>query len=96
MPKKPERITVTRAARTFADVVNRAYYRAERFVLTKGGKAVAALGPVAERRSVTAAVLAERLDAMPHLTPEDAEAFAADLAKARAMSPLDRESSAWD
>lgn len=40
-----EHITVTEAARNFADCVNRAYYRNESFVLTRNGVPVARLVP---------------------------------------------------
>jgi hypothetical protein len=40
-----------------------------------------------EPRHVTASALAERWQMLPHLTPEDAAAFADDLARARAAIP---------
>lgn len=42
-------ITVTEAARNFADCVNRAHYRNETFVLLKNGVPFARLVPEAER-----------------------------------------------
>jgi prevent-host-death family protein len=76
-------LTVTEAARSFADIVNRAFYRGERFVLTKGGTPVAELVPLAETRVVTAAQLREALRDMPHLGPDEAASFASDLDELR-------------
>lgn len=76
-------LTVTEAARNFSDLINRVYYRGERFVLTKGGRAVAAVAPIHERPPVTASTLRRALVKLPHLGIEEAEAFAADLEGAR-------------
>lgn len=76
-------LTVTEAARSFSDVVNRAYYRGERFLLTKGGRTVAEVAPVRERPPVTASALRRALESLPHLGCEEADAFAADLDEAR-------------
>jgi antitoxin (DNA-binding transcriptional repressor) of toxin-antitoxin stability system len=84
---EPTTWTVTRAARNFSEIVNRAYYRGERFVLTRGGKAVAEIAPVAARRRVTASELRRALASMPHLESEDAEAFARDLEEVRRSLP---------
>lgn len=96
MAKEPSRITVTHAARNFADVVNRAYYRGESFVLTRSGKLVATLGPAPGVRVVTAAALSKRLDLIPRLSPEEAASFAADVDEARDMFPAADERDAWD
>ena len=77
-PRKT-RITVTEAARSFADVVNRAYYRGERFVFTKGGRPVAELVPVEDGPRTRASDLLHILGSMPHLDREEAEALRLDL-----------------
>ena len=76
-------LTVTEAARNFADVVNRVRYRGERFMLTKGGLPVAELRPPESARTVTGAALARRLSSLPHLGAAAAERFASDLDEAR-------------
>lgn len=79
-------ISVTEAARGFADLVNRAFYRNETTVLMKNGVAVAHLAPAAPS-GMPASELAERWAMMPHLTPEDAEDFGKLVAKARDAIP---------
>ena len=76
-------VSVTQAARGFADVVNRVFYRRERFVLTKGGRPVAEIGPLRGAPVLTARDLLGMWSSAPHLSPEEAEAFAADVASAR-------------
>ncbi len=46
---KKTRISVTEAARNFADCINRAHYQNVTFVLVKNGETVASLGPGRER-----------------------------------------------
>ena len=52
--KKPTLISVTEAARNFADCVNRARYQNQSFILVKNGKAVARLVPETEKESTGA------------------------------------------
>jgi prevent-host-death family protein len=47
---KSEEISVTDAARNFADCVNRAHYQGVTFMLLKNGKPVARITPATERR----------------------------------------------
>ena len=81
-------MTVTEAARNFADVVNRAYYRHEATLLLKNGAPVARIVPVTNIK--TGKELAEILPALPHLTPEDAIAFENELAdsKSKLLPPI--------
>jgi prevent-host-death family protein len=53
---KKTNITVTEAARNFADCVNRAHYQHVTFVLLKNGEPVARLVPTV-RKFVSAAIL---------------------------------------
>ena len=76
-------LSVTEAARRFADVVNRAFYRHETTVLLKNGAPVAYIAPMAPT-GIPARELAYRWPLLPRLAPADAEAFAADVAAARA------------
>lgn len=71
--------SVTEVARHFADYINRVAYRGERFVLVRGNKPVAELGPLPAGRRL--AELPGLLGSLPGLS--EAEEFAADLASAR-------------
>lgn len=84
-------LSVTDAARRFADVVNRAFYRHETTVLMKNGVAVAYVAPMAPS-GIPAAELAHRWPLLPRLSAAEAGALAADLAMARAglVAPIDR------
>lgn len=86
MSRQIRSISVTEAARNIADVVNRAFYRNETTILLKNGVAVAHVAPVSPT-GIPASELATRWSMMPHLTPNDAENFARDIASARADLP---------
>ncbi|MGH7573192.1 MAG: type II toxin-antitoxin system Phd/YefM family antitoxin [Gemmatimonadota bacterium] len=80
--ERPSLVTVTDVARRFADYINRVAFEGERFVLTRGNKPVAELGPVARGR--TLGELASLLETLPRLTDEEAKSFREDLEQARA------------
>lgn len=71
-------LSVTQLLHNFADYLNRVAYRGESFVLTRGRKPVAELGPVAVSRYLSE--LPEIVRSLPRLSPEEAEGFAEDLA----------------
>jgi antitoxin (DNA-binding transcriptional repressor) of toxin-antitoxin stability system len=82
-------ITVTEAARNFADCVNRAHYQNVTFILLKNGSPVARLVPDSERMCFgrdLAGILAKA-----KLTDAEAKAWRGDLRKARKSlkSPLE-------
>jgi prevent-host-death family protein len=88
-------LTVTEAARNFSDIVNRVFYRGESMELTRGGKVVARLVPVAGPESATGRDVLEAWKVLPHLTPEEADSFANDLARGReALNQV--PASKWD
>lgn len=87
--------TVTDVLRNFSDYVNRVAYRGERFVLTRGGKAVAELTPTTPAGS-RLADLPELLRSLPRLGAEEAEAFAQDLDRIRDASNLEEPRNAWE
>jgi prevent-host-death family protein len=92
-------LTVTEAARTFADVVARAYYRGESARLIKNGRAMARIVPVEEpdRPKTGAELVALWSDpARPRLTAAEARALEADLKTARENLPPLPEGSAWE
>lgn len=80
-------LSVTEAARRFADVVNRAFYRHETTVLVKNGVPVAYVAPMAPS-GIPARELAHRWQLLPRLSPAEAASFADDMAAARAAHPL--------
>ncbi len=79
-------ISVTEAARNFADCVNRAHYQNVTFVLLKNGSPVARLVPDGEKVH-TAGDLAKALSEV-ELSPEEFKAWNRDLREARkALKP---------
>lgn len=72
-----ESLTVTEIVRNFAEYVNRVVYRRESFVLVRGNRAVAELRPVPSGRRL--ADLPGVVAALPHLSADEADAFANDL-----------------
>lgn len=86
--------SVTDALRNFSDYVNRVAYRGERFILVRGGKPVAELGPVTA--GVRLADLPELLASLPSLSEEEANAFADDLDSARKELDRTRLEDPWE
>ncbi len=83
-------ITVTEAARNFADCVNRAHYQNTTFVLLKNGKPFARIEPDEQKRC-TGRALAEALE-KAELTDEEARNWHRDLRTARktVKAPADK------
>lgn len=89
MPAK--RVTVTEAARNFSEILGRVRFKGERFILMKGGKPVAELGPTEAAAPVRLEDLPAILQALPHLESEDADRFARGLESDRtAIGPVPR------
>lgn len=86
-------MTVTEAARNFADLVNRTYYKGESTLLIRAGKVVAKIVPVGGS-SILGRDLGARWREIEHLDATDAEAFAQTIEKARA--DLATPEPAWD
>lgn len=80
---KTTRISVTDAARNFADCVNRAHYQNVTFVLLKNGSPVARLVPAHEKVCL-GRDLAEAI-ATAKLPVEEAKAWQRDLRSGRKM-----------
>jgi len=95
MRRPTHRITVTEAARNFADIVNRAFYRSETTILMKNGVAVAHIAPVAPGGVAASEALA-RWRAIEHLNPADAAAMLKDIDASRARLPLPRLNKLWE
>lgn len=87
---KTEVISVTEAARNFADCVNRAHYQGMTFVLVKNGMAVARIIPDQEKPP-TGRELAAAMSKVK-LSPANAKAWQRDLKRARKMltSPVNK------
>ena len=87
--------SVTDVLRNFSDYINRVAYRGERFTLMRGGKEVAELTPVAPagRRLADLPAL---LESLPHLDPDEADAFARDVADARKRANDDAPRDPWE
>ena len=83
-------ISVTEAARNFADCVNRAHYQNVTFVLLKNGSPVARIIPDNEK-VCTGRDLADVL-AKVQISPEEAAAWHKDLQKGRKSlrTPVDK------
>ena len=64
-------------ARKFAEYINRVTYRGESFILTKGNKPVAEIRPLQTGRKLSE--LPAIMASIPHLSPDDVEAFAKDV-----------------
>ncbi len=87
--------SVTDVLRNFSDYINRVAYRGDRFVLTRGGKDVAELTPVAPAGS-RLADLPEVLRSLPRLGDDDAAQFADDLERIRNEANRELPKDPWD
>jgi len=79
---RAKEVTATEAARSLGDLLARVRYRGETFLIRRGRKVVAWLGPVPVE-PVAGPILAERLRSRRRLAPAEAEAFARDVESAR-------------
>ncbi len=86
-------ITVTEAARNFADLINRTRYRGETTLLVKAGEPVAVVGPVGGA-IVNGGEFAARWRLMPHLDEKEASEFAEAVESAKRALPA--TTSPWD
>ncbi len=75
-------ITVTEAARSFSDLINRVYYRGDTAILTRNGIAVARIVPEGSRRC-TGAEFGRAWGARQILTRREAAALARRVAAGR-------------
>jgi len=79
----PEKaISVTEAARNFADCINRAHYQGVTFILHKNGVPVARIVPEEKKKPSTGREIAAAL-AKVRLSPQESAAWRDDLAAAR-------------
>ena len=86
-------ISVTEAARNFADCINRARYQGTTFVLHKNGVPVARIVPFVKEKDNTGRAIAEALaKSKVRLSPKESAAWLRDLEKARKhlLPPVDK------
>jgi antitoxin (DNA-binding transcriptional repressor) of toxin-antitoxin stability system len=78
-------LSVTEAARNFADCINRAFYQGMTFILQKNGVPVARIVPEERKRSSGQDMAAALHDALrdAHLGEKEATAWLHDLEEAR-------------
>jgi hypothetical protein len=84
-------ISVTDFVRNFADLINGVAYRGDRLRLKRGKRVLAEVHPAPSGH--TLAELPALLRALPHLLPEDGEAFGTEIDEARAK--LTAPGDAW-
>jgi antitoxin (DNA-binding transcriptional repressor) of toxin-antitoxin stability system len=91
---KQSTVSVTELGRNLSDYLNRVVYRGERFVLTRGNKAIAELRALPRGR--TLGDLPDLWRSLPRLGPEDATQLERDLDEARTkLAELPRREP-WD
>jgi antitoxin (DNA-binding transcriptional repressor) of toxin-antitoxin stability system len=86
-------LSVTEAARHFAEYINRVVYRGESFVLVRGNKPIAELRPLPAGRRL--AELPALLASLPHLSATDAAQLADDLMAAREVLAREEVRDPW-
>ena len=84
------RVSATEASRNFSDILNRARYAGETFIVERNGEPVAEIRP-APRRKISGAELTARLRSAPSAD----EGFQADMAAVMAASRSDRPRDPW-
>lgn len=87
----PKKLTATEASRNFSDVLARVHHRGESFLLTRHGRVIAQLAPPEPRKVVRLGELAQILDDLPRLAPDEASRFQHDIdsGRARLKAPVD-------
>jgi len=71
-------MTEAEMAANFSEYIDRVANCGERFILTRGNKPIAEIRPLQAGQK-----LSELFASLPHLSPEDAEAFGRDIDEAR-------------
>lgn len=90
-----KKITATEAVRKFSDLLNNIRYRGSHYTILKGGKPIAAVGPVGEFKvERTLGELPELLEALP-LLGEEAKSFEADLEEILKSQPAMPTEKPW-
>jgi len=89
-------ITATDAVRGFSELLNGIRYRSECYTILRGGKPVAAIGPVEGAEVArTLGEIPRLLQSLPRIDPDDTT-FAADVAEASAAQPYLPAAPPWE
>jgi len=88
------KLSVTEVVRHFSEYINRITYRGEHFLLLRGKKAVAELGPAPTGKHL--GELPDLLRSLPHLPKIEADSFAEDLSKARSLISKEKLRDPWE
>jgi antitoxin (DNA-binding transcriptional repressor) of toxin-antitoxin stability system len=89
-----QRITVTEAARHFAEFLNRVAFGGEQFILLRGKKPVAELRPVIAGRGLEE--LPSLIQSLPPLAEGDVAEFEKDISSARTALGKTRINDPWE
>ncbi len=81
-------VSMTEVSRHLSDYVNRAAYQGEHFMLSRGKKILAELRPAPRGRRL--GELPEIWRTLPHLSPEEADAFLKDVKQPKDCLARDR------
>lgn len=84
------RVTATRAAREFSDLLNRVCYQGVSFEVERGSRVVARIVPASPASRATVADLAQIFAELPRLG-DDAEAFEAEMGALRRAIPPEED-----
>ncbi len=76
--RKPTRVSATEAARTFSDLLSRAHYRGEEFLVERGGEPVGRITSAGPATRLTLGELAALLREVPRPDP----GYASDVRRA--------------
>lgn len=88
------KINVTEAVRKFSEIVNRIYYKGDRYTLTRGNKAVVSMEPVLPITPFKISELANLLSTLPSLSKKENLNFENDIKKGlKTLKPPQTE---WD
>jgi antitoxin (DNA-binding transcriptional repressor) of toxin-antitoxin stability system len=89
-------ISATEAVRNFSELLNNVRYRGDRYTILRGGRAIAAIGPLDATPAVrTLGELPGLFCDLPGLDPDDVT-FADDVLEAVATQPSPPGESAWE
>ena len=84
-----ERISVTKAVRSFSDLINRVFYQGITVELERGNKVVARIVPVSLETSLKVKDLNRFFESLPSIG-EDAEEFSKNIENIRKQVPLEK------
>lgn len=89
-------IQATEAVRQFSDILNTIKFKGDHYIIQRGGKPVAFMGPVEEvRKERTIGELKSMLDRLPRLGKE-AEGFEKDIEDIRGHQPNLPVGESWE